>query len=180
MMTMLVSTLQLILTLVLSYVFLIAAVHKLRDPVRYKQLLLDYDLSPSQFIAAQVVLLALLELMTSLFLLVPSTVTLGAGVASALLVLYVLVILISLIRAKQIDSCGCDGSQHSYGLSVWLIVRNLCLLIGAASLWVFSTTTEAILILAIPAGVFYVILYQASAQWLSNNSKLNKLREYYA
>lgn len=124
--------LLLIARLVLSGVFLLAALPKIQDPLAFAASVEGFRVVGGELSAWVALLLPWLELVTGIGLLIPQV---RRGSAASLIVLLILFIALhssAWIRGLDI-SCGCFGETEAETLPnyLWLILRNSALLIAA-------------------------------------------------
>jgi len=110
-----------------------AALHKLRDPARFRATLGDYRLLPAAWVAGLAGFVGILELGLAAGLLVPSVAPGAALGCAALLAVYSAAIAVNLARGRRHIDCGCTGPAQAQTLSGWLLVRNAVLLAAAAA-----------------------------------------------
>jgi uncharacterized membrane protein YphA (DoxX/SURF4 family) len=123
----------LIARLVLSAVFLLAALPKLQDPVAFAAAINGFRIIGGELTLWTALILPWLELVIGIGLLIPQ-IRKGSGLLITLLLLLFIGFHASAwIRGIDID-CGCFGQNESEATAnyLWLIIRNLALL--AASL----------------------------------------------
>ena len=123
--------LNLIAALVLSYVFVLAGLHKCRAPAAFAATLANYRILPEGLARQGVYLVPVAEIMTGVALLIPATVQLAALSAGGLLCVYIAAIGINLLRGRRNIDCGCGGPAQKQTISEWMIVRNGLLLVLA-------------------------------------------------
>ena len=110
-----------------------AALHKLRAPTRFTEVLGAYRLLPESLLRlAWVVPVA--ELAVAAALLVDATRAAGALTGAGLLALYAGAIALNLRRGRRDLACGCGGPDDARPIAPWMVVRNLmlALLLGIA------------------------------------------------
>ena len=88
----------------------------------------DYQLIPSNLLTISAILLIILELMSSVLVLVSLTRSAGLLIMAALLFFYATAISINLYRGRRDIDCGCNGPATTQALSWWLVFRNLLFL----------------------------------------------------
>ena len=117
---------ELILRLLLAFVFAGTVFHKLAEPRKFRDTVRDYGLLPGSLVMPVAAGLIVLECITVITLLVPVTASVGAWFACMLLLLYSLSITINLMRGRTRIDCGCTGFVRQGGqLTGWLLARNL-------------------------------------------------------
>jgi hypothetical protein len=110
-----------------ALLFGLAALHKLRSPARFKQVLGSYAILPAAGLAPASIIIPLFELCLAVCLLVPRLQPTGALLASALLCLYAGVIAVTLLRGRVLRDCGCSFGATAQAPSAALALRNLLL-----------------------------------------------------
>ena len=169
---------NLVAALVLSYVFVLAGVHKCRAPAEFATTLANYRILPEGLTRQCVYLLPVVEIMTGVALLIPATARTAAFSAGTLLCMYIAAIAINLLRGRRNIDCGCGGPAQKQTISEWMIARNGLLLFLA-----FAAGTQAmprtllwfdwlIIILATATGCLF---YNIINQLLVNKDLLNSL-----
>ncbi len=132
--------LAMVLRLILGMTFIVASVGKIGEPGKFATIIYGYYLFPGWMINLSAIVLPFVELVAG--------VALVAGVypRSALMILNVLLlafigaIAINLLRGHQFD-CGCFSlaSTDTAESAVWLLVRDLGLLVCGVYLWFKSS-----------------------------------------
>ncbi|MEL0088004.1 MAG: MauE/DoxX family redox-associated membrane protein [Halieaceae bacterium] len=152
------------------FVFLSALLHKVRDIVRFRAVLIAYRLLPESVVAVVAGFIITLEFLSVVGLVFVSST--GLALSSMLLFVYMIAMGVNLMRGRVKIDCGCGDSPTQ--LSLGLIFRNslLILLAGSAiavmphsvshTLW---TMTVAILF-----GIAGFLIYQALEAILGNSS----------
>jgi hypothetical protein len=122
-----------------ALLFVSAALHKLRDLVRFTDVLRAYRLLPAGA-ARFAVLVPVAELAIGLGLLVPVSRHPAAFGGVSLLVIYAAAIAVNLARGRRDLACGCGGPDDARPIASWMVARNLLLaLILAATLLAWGT-----------------------------------------
>jgi uncharacterized membrane protein YphA (DoxX/SURF4 family) len=104
-----------------SLLFLVAAVHKLRDLRRFREVFGGYRLLPGW--VAPVV--AGFELAVAAGLLFDNLRAPALWSAVVLLIAYALAIAINLARGRRDLDCGCAGPNDRRPISAWMVWRNI-------------------------------------------------------
>ena len=109
-----------------ALLFASSAVHKLRDPAHFAEVLRAYQVVPEAVVRlAPLVPLAELTVAAGLF---PGATRFGAGLGgSALLVVYACAIAVNLARGRRDLACGCGGADDARPITPWMVARNLVL-----------------------------------------------------
>lgn len=147
-----------------ALLFASAALHKLRAPARFTEVLGAYRVvSASLLRFAWLVPLA--ELAVAAALLVAAARGAGALAGAVLLALYAGAIALNLARGRRDLACGCGGPDEARPIAPWMMVRNLALaaLLAATLLpWTERTLqpTDAVTVAggAVGATLLYVCL----------------------
>ena len=144
----------------LALLFVVAALHKLRDRDAFRATLDAYALLPSALTAPLARAVPLVELVAALLLVVPRAAAVGASIAVLLLSVYALAMGVNLLRGRRDLDCGCMGPGAHSPIGPELLVRNLFLIVAAlvagfapiharALVWVdFVTVPLAVAVLA--------------------------------
>jgi hypothetical protein len=145
----LLACLVLALRLGLGLMFAVGAIGKLRNRLKWNEMLAAYQLLPLATIAPVAVLMPLAELVVAggLFAGLPLAGVAGAG----LMLLFALAISINLLRGRTGLDCGCNPGARPQPIAWSLVVRNIVLagLVAACALPMAPLPLE----LAVSAGV---------------------------
>lgn len=117
-----------IVSLCMSLMFGIAAVHKLKAVAVFKATMDEYQLVPQMLSGVTAALLIVAESLAAILVLVPAVRTTGLMIMASLLLIYTAGISINLLRGRRDIDCGCSGPASRHELSGWLVTRNLVLL----------------------------------------------------
>lgn len=110
----------------LAVLFLVAAVHKLRDPARFRATLAEYHLLPPGLVPVGAIVLVVTEVGLAIALVVPclrSASLAAAGVLS----IYGGAMAVNLARGRRHIDCGCAGPAARRPISGVLVARNAVL-----------------------------------------------------
>jgi hypothetical protein len=116
--------LDLVLRAALALLFVAAAVHKLRDPARFRATLAAYRLGLAAIVGPASAVVVAVELGIAGALLAPSTRAAGLVAAALLLSAYAGAIALNLWRGRRDLDCGCLGVGGREAISWWLVARN--------------------------------------------------------
>lgn len=122
----------LLLRLLLTGVFVLAALPKIKDPVAFAESVSAFQVVGPGVSSWIALTLPWLELIIGIGLLIPQIRTAGSLLIAALLVIFITLHASAWIRGLEI-SCGCFGTQSALEEStnyLWLIVRNTMLLVA--------------------------------------------------
>lgn len=114
--------------IVLAFVFIYAAISKAADPEGFAKAISNYKLFPIFIINIFAIILPWIELVTGTLLLFGISVKENSAIISAMLLLFIIAIGISLARGLNID-CGCFGTVGGTKIGVQKILENFGLLI---------------------------------------------------
>ena len=117
-----------IISICMSLMFGIAAVHKLRAFALFKATMNEYRLVPRALSGGVAFVMVATELAVALLVLIPATHTISLLVMALLLFVYTIAIGINLLRGRRNIDCGCSGPAARHEISEWLMLRNLVLL----------------------------------------------------
>jgi len=106
-----------------ALLFLSAAIHKLRDLWRFREVFAAYRLLPAGRHLAPIV--PALELAVAVGLLFENLRTLAVWIGIALLLAYAVAIAINLARGRRDLDCGCAGPNDRRPISAWMVWRNV-------------------------------------------------------
>jgi len=118
-----------IISICMSLMFGIAAVHKLKAVAVFRATMDEYQLVPLMLSGVVAVLLILAELLAAILVLVATVRTTGLVIMAVLLLIYTAGISINLLRGRRDIDCGCSGPASRHELSGWLVLRNLVLVL---------------------------------------------------
>lgn len=168
-----------VISLLLSWVFLSAAWHKLRRPDHFRLALDGYRLLPFKAHSSHASIVALAEAAIGAGMLVGQTRATAAAAGMLVLVAYALAIGVNLLRGRTDVDCGCAGPAGRQPISWYLVARNILLVVLAAATlvtaperalgWVDWLTTAC-------AGLLAILVYRGSGVLLDNQLKLNAIR----
>ncbi|HUO19061.1 MAG TPA: MauE/DoxX family redox-associated membrane protein [Steroidobacteraceae bacterium] len=150
-----------------ALLFVSAALHKLRAPARFSEVLRAYRVLPAPLVRLAF-LIPLLELTIGLGLIAPAVRTAAGGAGAALLVLYGGAIALNLARGRRDLACGCGGPDEARPIAPWMVVRNLvlaALLVATLAPWQ-SRALGATDLLTIGGGVAVATLLYVSLERL--------------
>jgi hypothetical protein len=108
-----------------------AALHKLRDPARFRSALAGYRLLPDWALGPAGTAVIGAELATAALVVPPAQRALGGALAAGLMTAYGAAIAVNLLRGRTRIDCGCLGIGASERIAWWMVGRN-ALLAGAA------------------------------------------------
>ncbi len=165
--------------LTLSFIFLAAGIHKVRDTAQFGATLGAYGLLPGPMVSPVSILLPAVEFAVAVSLLLPDARINAAWAGAILLCVYTLAIGINLARGRRAIDCGCGGPSQQQPLSEWLLLRN-GVLIGAIILVSASPLTRPNgwleWSLSVFAAIVFVLLYSICNQLLANSHHLINLQ----
>ncbi len=173
------AVIALVVVLSLALLWIVAAVHKVREFEVFSVVLADYRLVPARATQACAVAVIVLEPGLGIGLMIPATRNLALAGSALLLVAYAAAMAVNLQRGRRFIDCGCAGAAGRQPLSGWLVARNLLLAALALAamlpvqarplLWFDAITVAA----AIGAAA---LLYAASNRLVANGPDLARLR----
>jgi hypothetical protein len=162
-----------------ALLFLVAAIHKLRDPARFAAMLGEYRVLPARLVRLGAVVVVGAELVAAMALAAPGWRHAGLVAAAVLLLVYAAAIGVNLLRGRRDIDCGCAGPAARRPIGAGLVVRNLVLAVlallalapvGARPLvWVDGVT-----VLGATAGL--AALYAALDRMLADAPALARVR----
>lgn len=139
---------QLSCRLGLALLFILAAIHKLRDFAAFRSQLAAYRMVADSFVPPLAALLPAIETALAVALLTPATATTAALAAAVLLTIYSGAIAVNLLRGRTDIDCGCGAAGTR--LSPALVARNAVATLAAVGaavpsvprdlLWLDATT----------------------------------------
>ena len=156
------------IVLFLVWLFAVAAVHKLRNPVYYRGLVSAYiPVAPGLLVGA----LAALEFCLALALLLPRLRAVGLAVGAGLLAVYAAMMAWQYLSGHRDLRCGCSGPASELTVGPALVVRNL--LCGILALLALAggapaPMSIAVIGLSLLVGVFMIFIYLCSDQVIAN------------
>lgn len=131
-----------ILALSLGLLLASAAVHKLRNPARFRSALAGYRLLPEAALSASGVVVIGIEFAAAALLVLPAERPLGGALAAALMAAYGTAIGINLLRGRTRIDCGCLGVGTSDRIAWWMVGRNVALALVALVVRLPATPRE--------------------------------------
>jgi uncharacterized membrane protein YphA (DoxX/SURF4 family) len=127
------------LSLLLSIIFLLSSIPKLRRPKGFVLAVLEYRILPSLPSKIYGWSLPPLEMLLALLLLSGTSVRLTALVLSLLLLSFILAVSINVARGRDLD-CGCFGAKKQRKIGWTLLLEDLALLGGALTLAILPSS----------------------------------------
>ena len=127
--------LLLALRIVIGFIFIYAGMEKIADPESFSKAVYNYKLFPDFLINFIAIAIPWIEVVSGILLIFGLEIKANASIISALLFLFVVIILISLIRGLNID-CGCFGGSSPVAWNK--ILENILMLIGSVIIIIFS------------------------------------------
>ena len=168
-------------SLLLSYIFVVAGLHKWQDIAEFKTTLTNYQIVPDSLLGGFSYIVPVLEIVCGVTLLLPPTSVFAAFLAATLLLMYIFGIAINLLKGRRSIDCGCGGTEQKQSISEWLIIRNGLLLVMCYCVTASVLPREllwfdwiVVLLAAVIGGLFYNILNQL----LVNKDLLKVLRSH--
>jgi hypothetical protein len=131
---------RLLIALCTALLFVSAAIHKLREPMRFAAALAAYEILPGPLVASVARLLPLVELSCAVGVLVEATRYWSAVCAIGLLVAYSAAIATNLWRGRAHIDCGCAGFVGRRPLAGWMVARNAVVAVSLVALLADSGT----------------------------------------
>jgi hypothetical protein len=168
------STISLIIRLLLVFVFLRAAMHKMRNFHHFSTQLIRYRLVARSLIPTFSMVLILIEVSLVFTLLVASW-RYPSLIAAAVLAVYTVAMSINLVRGRNDLDCGCTGPAHFPQTIGWaLVIRNTVLVIFALAT-ALPMTSRALSIQDIStivlASIAVMFLYASIEQSITNQQR---------
>jgi len=114
-----------------ALLFFVAAIHKLRDLWRFREVFAAYRLVPAGRHLAPIV--PALELAVAVGLLFDNLRILALWTGVALLLAYATAIALNLFRGRRDLDCGCAGPNERRPISAWMVWRNVGMAIALAA-----------------------------------------------
>jgi uncharacterized membrane protein YphA (DoxX/SURF4 family) len=114
--------------LVLGFIFILAAISKVTDPLGFSQSIYNYKLMPDFTINFLAIAFPWIELVTGIFIVFGIAVKENSAILSGLLMIFILAIAVSLARGLDID-CGCFGTVDGAKVGIKKILENVGLFI---------------------------------------------------
>ena len=105
--------------------FLVAALHKLRDLRRFREVFAAYQLMPLTAGRLLAPVIPALELAVAVGLLFDDLRTLALRIGVALMLAYGAGITINLARGRRDLDCGCAGPNDRRPIAAWMVWRNV-------------------------------------------------------
>ncbi len=168
--------------LILSYVFVIAGIHKWRNIREFKTTLADYRILPDYLLDIFAYGLPAMELLTGVALLFPDSSHLAALCAGALLLMYMCAIAVNLAVGRRTIDCGCGGGDQKQVISEGLLLRNGVLLFLAYSITLAADSRALVWFdwfVVFLATMLGCLFYNIFNQLLVNRDLLKALRSHH-
>lgn len=128
----------LILRLGLGGLFIYASLSKIRDPLRFKNIVATYEVLPYWMVNITAAVLPWLEFWTGVLVLMGILVRACIVMQSSLLVLFILVTGLNIARGMEFY-CGCFAEDTiAGGISYWHIMFNMLWLLMAGTLFILE------------------------------------------
>jgi uncharacterized membrane protein len=168
-------------TLMLSYLFVVGGCQKLAEAGHFHQIVRDYELLPERLSAWLARILPPIEICAGLALLIPTLRQSALILIATLLASYSAAIALNIYRGRTDLDCGCAGPGQEQPLSNWLVGRNLVLI--ALALFASSAPQPALLgfpgwSLAFPGAALAALLYHAFNQLIANHNLLGRIARH--
>ena len=116
--------------------FLVSALHKLRDLRRFAEVFAAYGVFPGALARRLAPVVPALELVVAVGLLFDNSRALALGVGVALLLTYGTAIAVNLARGRLDLDCGCAGPNDRRPVAAWMVWRNIGIAILLAAVLV--------------------------------------------
>ncbi|WP_133471437.1 MauE/DoxX family redox-associated membrane protein [Paraglaciecola marina] len=172
------ASISFLLTLVL-----VTAVHKIKQPHKFKKILLDYEILPVQLTLKLAKLVPFVELGVIATTIIAFALSLPLVSFSVLLVLYGAytgIILFAWLKKRSLLDCGCSMSTSVVAVSPkYLLVRNLALMLLVGVYYVTAQQTAFTLgqwLVGLAISCFVFIAYSSLEGLVENQSLINKLK----
>ena len=114
--------------------FMVAAVHKLRDLPRFAEVFAAYRLLPLSAARRIAPVVPALELAAAIGFMTESLRSMAVCVGVALLFAYGVAIAINLARGRRDLDCGCAGPNNRRPIAAWMVWRNIGLAVFLAAI----------------------------------------------
>jgi putative oxidoreductase len=131
------SYLLLVFRLVLGFIFIYAGAEKIASPIKFAESISNYQLMNAFFITLTSVVLPWIEVFCGIMLISGIAVKENAFIISAMLTIFILAGIVSIIRGLDID-CGCFGDD-SAKLGFMKIFENTLLLFTGIILMIYNS-----------------------------------------
>ncbi len=178
---MILSFISAVAVLSLSYVFVDSALHKFSAPQHFRAALENYRVVPEGLLRPLGQSLPLLEITLGIALLIPAAREFALPGMVFLLSAYTAGMLINIQRGRVDIDCGCNGPARSEGISLWLVGRNVGLVMMAGWVGYFSTllpTSLGTWSLALASTVVFIFFYHSLTQLRTNNKLQQKVHNH--
>lgn len=177
-----------LITMLFALLLITAGAHKLGHLPRFQGILKNYQILPEHLVSIVSRLVPFVEILLGLGWVFTWQIDLVSALTAALLAAYALAMGLNLLRGRTYIDCGCGfaaskQSGENVGmqqLSIWLVYRNL-LLIVLALMANIGTTARAFAVLdyfsIIAATLALVFAYTAFNQLLVNHNAIDSWRK---
>ncbi|MDP4173359.1 MAG: MauE/DoxX family redox-associated membrane protein [Bacteroidota bacterium] len=129
--------LLLIARLIPGVIFIFAGMEKISDPTSFAKAIYDYKIFPELLINFFALAIPWIEVVSGLLLVFGIWVRENAFILNALLLVFIILILISILRGLNIE-CGCFGTASGSRVGWRKILENVALLIPGIYLTYFE------------------------------------------
>ncbi len=170
-----------IVTLFLSYLFIVGGGQKLSDLHSFQHALEEYKVLPASWSALASLLIPLTEVLAGLAVLIPSVRSPALMVLAVLLAAYTAAIAINILRGRADLDCGCAGPGQKQTINAWLLGRNIVLL----SMALLSASVSAVAAIGLLSWGFAflgatltVLIYHVVNQLIANNTLLRRIAHH--
>ena len=153
------------------WLFLLAAVHKLRAVTEYKLIMASY-LKGEEYSGRWVLLIATVELLTALLLIFPQTKPMGLCLVAFILLGYGSLMALPVYRGKRDINCGCAGPASTITVGWPTLLRNLvCAAMALCLVFLPVISVQQGLLsalMSISTAVFIIVVYLSVEQVIQN------------
>jgi hypothetical protein len=159
--------------------FLQAAWHKSLQRDGFRQSLAGYEMLADRLVAPTSMALALAEMAIALMLIIPATMAIGSFFAIILLGFYAAALSLAISRGNISRGCGCSWGNSEPGISLWLVARNLLLMLLLTLSSILVASREALIIDHMNAGfaAITLIAFYLIAPLMRHNLRLQQTLE---
>ncbi|MEP1385519.1 MAG: MauE/DoxX family redox-associated membrane protein [Paraglaciecola sp.] len=162
---------------------LVTAVHKIKQPHKFKKILLDYEALPIQLTLKLAKVVPFIEFGVIATAIIAFALSLPLVSFTVLLVLYGAytgIILFALLKKRSLLDCGCSMSTSEVAVHPsYLFVRNLVLMLLVGVYYISAQQTPITLgqwLVGLAISCFLLIAYSSLEGLVENQSLINKLK----
>ncbi len=130
--------LLLLIRVFISFIFIYASIEKISNPQEFSQAIANYKILPTSFVNIFALTLPWVELISGILLLFGVSVKENSFIITALLAIFIVAIIVSLLRGLDIN-CGCFGTINGSKVGLTKILEDTILFLLGIILTIFGS-----------------------------------------